>query len=140
MQTPDAILLLRFRRNTLALFYNALGQESSLGKIASFVKGQRLAGGPGLFSFQLSKMGCPILRAPAKGGNHTAGAMGFGLNCAGMGSMTNPMGNDSIVSHPCKKRKDGAPSFRYRVRSRSNERLGHQPYRELHTDSFSEKM
>jgi hypothetical protein len=47
-------------------------------------------GGPSLVFFPNIQSGdAPSFAHVAKGGNHTAGAMGFGLNCVGTGSMTN---------------------------------------------------
>jgi hypothetical protein len=91
------------------------------------------------FLSKYPKWGCPILRALAKGGNHTAGAMGFGLNCAGMGSMTKSHGKGGHRV-PALQKAQGWGTLVPLQGPEQKQRKATSRTVELHTDSFSEKM
>jgi hypothetical protein len=73
-----------------------------------------LGGWPSLVFFpNIQSGGAPSFAHSAKGGNHTPSTKGFRFKLRRHVRNDQSHGGDSIVSHPCKKRKDGAPSFGY---------------------------
>jgi len=75
-----------------------------------FWRGGRLA--EPCFLSNTESGGAPSFAHVAKGGNHTGGAMGFGLNGGRHASMTNPMAATASCPTLAKSARMGRPRYR----------------------------